>query len=77
MNHKCSNWAFRLTAVVLLVPVLYFFGLGPACCLFWRGDISEEALSALYDPLIQRAGDNPIGWYMDWWYESAGDVISE
>ena len=58
--------------ILVLLPVLYVFGIGPTVWLTVRWGLPEWVIATFYDPLVILAKWPPafrdfLQWYMDWW----------
>ncbi len=62
--------AIALVIVLMLLPVVYAIGFGPAVWLHKR-DVAPEAIEAIYNPLIWAAEavgqEDRLEQYADWW----------
>ena len=64
---------FLIGAVLVLLPVLYVFGLGPAASLSQGNPAAESVFAVLYYPLL-ILGENfpPVGDAIDWYFGICG-----
>lgn len=60
--------------VLMLLPVIYLLGIGPACAIATRFPVTQDFLAAIYRPVLY-AGEHfePIrrvfDWYMSFWLD--------
>jgi hypothetical protein len=71
-----SGCAIGLVLMLLFLPVLYVFSMGPVASLFYSGYISPNSFNAFYAPLLwlgEHVGfiDDAIRWYIDVWVPAA------
>ena len=75
LDKKSAGKSVAVAVALLLIPVLYLLGMGPAFRLAAEDIIEMRTFAAIYRPVlfIGERSDTAkavIGWYTDLWVES-------